>query len=75
MAHGRSTTRFSVRIDDRILESFKMKAEKKGLPFTVYVRTLMYKELGIAIKDKPEKLMPSNSRISNISNTQHMKGH
>ncbi|MBA2084517.1 hypothetical protein C1G86_1532 [Dehalococcoides mccartyi] len=22
---------------------------------TVYVRTLMYKELGIAIKDKPEK--------------------
>ncbi|MGE0902508.1 MULTISPECIES: hypothetical protein [Dehalococcoides] len=75
MSHGRSTTRFSVRIDDKILENFKLKAKKKGLPFTVYVRTLMYKELGIAIKDKPEKLLLPKNYVSNVTPLQNMKKH
>ena len=47
MSKGRSTTRISARLSDDILALFKAKAAKKGLPYTVFVRQLIQKEMGL----------------------------
>ncbi|QNT75929.1 hypothetical protein [Dehalogenimonas etheniformans] len=50
MTKGRSTTPVTVRVQDELLAKFKEKAAKKGLPYTVLIRHLMYKELGLSPK-------------------------
>ena len=50
MSKGRNTTRVSVRLPDKVLEAFKAKAVKKGIGYTVFIRHLIQKELGVPQK-------------------------
>jgi len=50
MAKGRSTTPITVRLPDDLLAAFKAKAAKKGIPYTVFIRRLTQKELGLPQK-------------------------
>jgi len=50
MTKGRTTTRVSVRLPDKVLAAFKAKAARKGIPYTVFIRHLIQKELGLPLR-------------------------
>jgi predicted DNA-binding protein len=50
---GRNTTVISIRVPDPMKEAIKARADKKGLPFTVYIRDLIQDDLGM-IEVKPD---------------------
>jgi predicted DNA binding CopG/RHH family protein len=50
MAKGRSTTPITVRLPDNLLATFKAKAAKKSILYTVFIRQLIQKELGLPQK-------------------------
>jgi len=47
MAKGRNTSPITVRIPDDTLELLKAKAARKGILYTVLIRQLIQKELGL----------------------------
>jgi len=50
MVRGRTTTIITLRIPDNLLALFKAKATKKGILYTVFIRHLIQKELGLPQK-------------------------
>ncbi|MDV2989402.1 MAG: hypothetical protein P3T54_04570 [Dehalogenimonas sp.] len=48
MVKGRNTSVISVRVPDDFLAKFKAEANKRGKSYTVLVRELMYKGIGMS---------------------------
>lgn len=49
MTKGRNTSPITVRVPDDFLVKFKAEAEKRGKPYTVLIRELMYKGIGLNV--------------------------
>ncbi|MBA7500009.1 hypothetical protein ES704_02799 [subsurface metagenome] len=50
MSKGRNTTTATFRLPDGLLAALKAKAARKGIPYTVFIRMLTQKELGLPQK-------------------------
>ncbi|MBA7653122.1 hypothetical protein ES703_60965 [subsurface metagenome] len=47
MVKGRTTTVIAVRLPDDVLALLKAKAAREGIPYTVFLRQLILKKLGL----------------------------